>query len=101
MSGCTPGPPEYRLRLFVAGNTPRAQRTIGNLRRLCHEHLGAVSVEIVDIYQQPGLAVQDQVIAASTLVKLAPLPLRRIIGDLSDEARVLRALNLPSNIDAR
>jgi len=91
----------YRLRLFVAGNTPRAQRTIGNLCRLCDQHLGAVNLEIVDIYQQPELAVQNQVVAAPTLVKLAPLPLRRIIGDLSDEARVLHALNLPSNTDAR
>ncbi len=101
MTGSTPGPPGYQLRLFVAGNTPRSQRTIGNLRRPCSERLGPVDFEIVDIYQQPELAVQDQVVAAPTLVKLAPPPLRRIIGDLSDEARVLRALDLPSNADAR
>lgn len=101
MSHSAPGPSGYCLRLFVAGNTPRAQRTIGNLRRLCDQHLGPVDLEIVDIYQQPGLAVQDQVVAAPTLVKLAPLPLRRIIGDLSDEPRVLRALNLPSTTHAR
>lgn len=95
------GPSGYRLRLFVAGNTPRSQRTIVNLRRLCSEHLGPVALEIVDIYQQPELAVQDQVVAAPTLVKLAPSPLRRIIGDLSDEGRVLRALDLRSNVDAR
>jgi circadian clock protein KaiB len=95
------GPSGYRLRLFVAGNTPRSQRTIVNLRRLCNEHLGPVALEIVDIYQQPELAVQDQVVAAPTLVKLAPSPLRRIIGDLSDEERLLRALDLRSNVDAR
>lgn len=89
-----PGPPGYYLRLFVAGNTPRSQRTIVNLRRLCNEHLGPVALEIVDIYQQPELAVQDQVVAAPTLVKLAPPPLRRIIGDLSDEPRALRGLDL-------
>lgn len=101
MTGSAPGPPEYHLRLFVAGNTPRSQRTIVNLRRLCNEHLGSVALEIVDIYQQPELAVQDQVVAAPTLVKLAPSPLRRIIGDLSDKPRVLRGLDLLSNADAR
>lgn len=100
MSEFPPGPPGYRLRLFVAGNTPRSQRAIGNLQRLCSRHLGPVDLEIVDIYQQPELAVRDQVVAAPTLVKLMPAPLRRIIGDLSDESRVLRALNLPAAIDA-
>jgi circadian clock protein KaiB len=91
-----PDPPRYRLRLFVAGTAARSLRTIDNLRRLCGRHLaGRVDLEVVDIYQQPGLAEQDQVVAAPTLVKLAPLPLRRIIGDLSDEPRVLRALELP------
>ena len=93
-------PAGYRFRLFVAGSTLRAQHTIGNLRRLCDQHLGPISLEIVDIYQQPELAVRNQVFAAPTLVKLAPLPLRRIIGDLSNEDRVLRALNLPSSPDA-
>jgi circadian clock protein KaiB len=101
LTGAAPGPEGYHLRLFIAGNSARAQRTITNLRRLCDQHLGPVDVEIVDIYQHPELAVRDQVIAAPTLVKLAPFPLRRIIGDLSDETRVLRALNLPFKIDAR
>jgi circadian clock protein KaiB len=94
LSDPKPDVPAYHLRLFVAGSTPRAQRTIGNLQRLCAMHLSVVNLEIVDIYQQPWLAVQDQVIAAPTLVKLMPLPVRRIIGDLSDETRVLHALNL-------
>jgi circadian clock protein KaiB len=101
VSDLAPHPSDYRLRLFVAGNSPRAQRTIDNLRRLCTRHLGPVSLEIVDIYQKPLLAMHDQVFAAPTLVKLAPLPLRRIIGDLSDEPRVLRALNLPSHADGQ
>lgn len=89
--------PRYRLRLFVAGTSRRSLRTIVNLRRFCAERLaGRVDFEIVDIYQQPHLAEQDQVVAAPTLVKLWPLPLRRIIGDLSEEARVLRALDLPA-----
>ena len=95
-----PGLPRYRLRLFVAGNTPRSLRTIANLHRLCAEHLpDRTELEVVDIYQQPHLAERDQVVAAPTLVKLVPPPLRRIIGDLSDEARVLRALDLPQPRD--
>ena len=85
----------YKLRLFVAGSTLRSQRSIENLRRICDEHLpGQVDLEVVDIYQQPELAGQYQVIAAPTLVKLLPLPARRIIGDLSETDRVLRGLEL-------
>lgn len=87
--------PCYRLRLFVAGSTVRSQRAIENLRRLCAQQLaGKVDLEVVDIYQQPELAGQNQVIAAPTLVKLLPLPVRRIIGDLSETDRVLRGLDL-------
>lgn len=90
------GDVRYRLRLFVAGTNRRSLRTIVNLRRICAVFLaGRVDLEVVDIYQQPGLVEQDQVVAAPTLVKLWPPPLRRIVGDLSDEARVLRALDLP------
>jgi circadian clock protein KaiB len=86
----------YVLRLFVAGMTSRSQRTIANLRAICAAHLGdRVDLEIVDIYQNPKLAEIDQVVAAPTLLKLQPLPVRRIIGDLSDKARVLRGLGLP------
>jgi circadian clock protein KaiB len=88
-------PPSFRLRLFVAGSTVRSQRAIENLRRLCAGQLaGKVDLEVVDIYQQPELAQQHQVIAAPTLVKLLPLPVRRIIGDLSETERVLRGLDL-------
>ena len=90
-----PSPPFYKLRLFVAGSTLRSQRAIENLRRVCDEHLGGrVDLEVIDIYQQPELAGQYQVIAAPTLVKLLPLPVRRIIGDLSEAGRVLRGLEL-------
>jgi circadian clock protein KaiB len=85
----------YQLRLIVAGSTARSRRAIENLRRVCDEHLdGQVDLEIIDIYQQPELAGQYQVIAAPTLVKLLPLPVRRIIGDLSEDARVLRGLEI-------
>lgn len=89
------GPPGHRLRLFVAGGTVRSRQAIENLRRICAERLdGKVDLEVVDIYQQPELAERYQVIAAPTLVKLLPLPVRRIIGDLSETERVLRGLDL-------
>lgn len=87
--------PRYRLRLFVAGTSQRSLRTIANFRKLCAGALAQrVDFEIVDIYQQPHLAEENQVVAAPTLVKLSPTPLRRIVGDLSDETRVLQALDL-------
>ena len=90
-----PDPPSHQLRLFVAGSTVRSRQAIENLRRICVEQLdGKVDLEVVDIYQQPELAEQYQVIAAPTLVKLLPLPVRRIIGDLSETERVLRGLDL-------
>ncbi|GEO99907.1 circadian clock KaiB family protein [Methylobacterium haplocladii] len=89
----------YRLRLFIAGSAPRSRRTIENLRRICAEHLaGRFDLEVVDIYQQPEIAKANRIVAAPTLLKLTPLPERQIIGDLSDEARVLRGLGLPSAI---
>jgi circadian clock protein KaiB len=79
----------------VAGSTVRSRQAIENLRRICAEQLdGKVDLEVVDIYQQPELAGRYQVIAAPTLVKLLPLPVRRIIGDLSETERVLRGLEL-------
>ena len=92
----TPLLDRYVLRLFVAGMTARSQRTIANLRAICAAHIGnRVDLEIIDIYRSPQLAEADQVVAAPTLLKLRPLPVRRIIGDLSDKARVLRGLGLP------
>ena len=90
--------PAYRLRLFIAGMTPRSQFAIANLHRICDRRLaGRLDLEIVDIYQQPHLAEENQVVAAPTLLKLAPEPVRRIIGDLSDETRVLRGLDLAAD----
>ena len=85
----------YRLRLFVAGTSVRSQQAIANLRRICAEHLPErIELEVIDIYQQPALAEQNQVVAVPTLVKLLPLPARRIIGDLSETERVLRGLDV-------
>jgi circadian clock protein KaiB len=87
--------PTYRLRLIVAGRTQRSQRAIENLRRICEEHLSdKIDLEVIDVYQQPELAEKYQVIAAPTLVKLLPLPIRRVIGDLSEKDRVLRGLEI-------
>ena len=88
----------YQLRLFVAGTNGLSQRAIENLRRFCAERMpGRYDLEIVDIYQQPELAARYQVVAAPILMKLAPGPVRRIIGDLSQTARVLRGLDLPAD----
>jgi circadian clock protein KaiB len=85
----------YVLRLYVAGMTPKSVRAITNLRKLCEEHLhGLYDLEVVDVYQQPVLAVGEQIIAAPTLIKKLPLPLRRLIGDMSNTERVLVGLDL-------
>jgi circadian clock protein KaiB len=88
----------YQLRLIVAGSTDRSRRAIENLRRACREHLGnAADIEIIDIYQQPDRAKAYNVVAAPTLVRLLPLPVRRIVGDLSRQDRLLQALEVPSS----
>jgi circadian clock protein KaiB len=85
----------YVLRLYVTGMTPRSTRAVENVRIICEEHLhGRYDLEVIDIYQQPTLAKGEQIIAAPTLVKKLPLPLRRIIGDLSNTERVLVGLDL-------
>ncbi len=85
----------YVLRLYVTGTTARSVRAIQNVRRICEEHLhGAYELEIVDLYKNVPLAKGDQIIAAPTLVKRLPAPLRRLIGDMSDEQRVLVGLDL-------
>ena len=85
----------YVLRLFVSGMTPRSTRAVQNVRAICEEHLqGRYDLEVIDIYQQPTLARGEQIIAAPTLVKKSPAPLRYIIGDLSSTERVLRGLDL-------
>jgi circadian clock protein KaiB len=87
--------PFYQLRLVVAGSNARSRRAIENLRRVCDDYMkGQVDLEIIDIYQQPELAQAYQIVALPTLVKLLPLPVRRIIGDLSQQDRVIRGLEL-------
>ncbi len=85
----------YVLKLFVSGATPKSMRAIENIKRLCEECLhGAYELEVIDVYQQPGLVVAEQVLAAPTLVRKLPLPVHRLIGDLSNEAKVLIGLGL-------
>lgn len=85
----------YVLGLYVTGMTPRAVRAIRNVRAICDEHLkGGYDLEVVDLYQQPALAREAQIIAAPTLIRKLPLPLRRIIGDMSELDRVLVGLGL-------
>lgn len=85
----------YVLRLYVTGMTPRSTRAIENVRTICDEHLnGRYELEVIDIYQQPVLAKGEQIIAAPTLIKQLPLPLRRIIGDMSNRERLLLGLDL-------
>jgi circadian clock protein KaiB len=85
----------FVLKLYVSGMTPRSRRAIDNLQKLCKEHLlDSHDLEIIDIYQQPGLAKGAQIVAAPTLVKTLPLPLRRVIGDLSDPGRILLVLGV-------
>lgn len=85
----------YVLRLYVAGLTPRSQAAIKNLAAICEQHLAdRYDLEVIDIYQHPGLARNDQIVAAPTLVKQLPDPLRTLVGSLADEERVLVGLDL-------
>ena len=85
----------YVLRLFITGTTSRSARAIANLRRVCEQRLnGKYDLEVIDIYQHPAAAREYQIVAAPTLVKMLPLPLRRIIGDLANEERILAGLDL-------
>ena len=90
---------KYVLRLYVTGMTPKSTRAIANVRKLCEKHLtGRYELEVIDIYQQPQLAKGEQIIATPTLIKKLPLPLRRLIGDMSDTERFLVGIDLnPKN----
>ena len=91
----TPPAERYVLRLYVTGMTPRSGRAISNLQSICDEYLlGRYDLEIIDIYQQPVLTKGEQIVAAPTLIKKLPLPMRRIIGDMSNKDRVLLGLDL-------
>lgn len=83
------------LRLYVSGVTPRSTVAIQNLKAICEEHLhGRYDLQVIDIYQQPELARRAQVVAVPTLIKQMPLPLRHLVGDLSEKEKVLVGLDL-------
>jgi circadian clock protein KaiB len=86
---------KYVLRLYVVGATPASQRSIANLTSFCEKHLdGRYTLDVIDIYQRPALAADEQILAAPTLIRVLPEPLARLVGDLSDESRVLVGLDL-------
>ena len=85
----------YVLTLYVTGTTPRSTRAIANIRTICENHLeGRYDLEVIDIAQHPVLAGNEQIVAAPTLIKKLPLPLRRFIGDMSHTERMLAGLDL-------
>jgi circadian clock protein KaiB len=89
--------PEYLVKLYVTGQTPRSQRAIANLRRICEEELaGSYELVVIDVLERPQLAEDEKILATPTVVKELPQPIRRIIGDLSDSERVLVGLDLRS-----
>ena len=85
----------WELRLYIAGNTAKSNAAVTNLKKYCEEHLkGKYSIEVIDLLQKPQLAAGDQIFAIPTLVRKVPVPIRKIIGDLSNEEKVLVGLDL-------
>jgi circadian clock protein KaiB len=88
---------KWELRLYIAGNTPKSVLALANLKKYCEEHMkDEYKIEVVDLLIQPQLAAGDQILAIPTLVRKVPVPIRKIIGDLSNEEKVLVGLNLRS-----
>jgi circadian clock protein KaiB len=85
---------KYILRLYVTGSTGRSLRAVHNLKKICEEHLPDYDLEVIDIYKDPAAAREAQVIAAPTLVRKLPLPIRKFVGDLSNTQKVLVGLDL-------
>ncbi len=94
-NGANVGEREWELRLYVAGETPRSVTALVNLKKICQEHLeGKYRIEVIDLLKNPRLARGDQILALPTLVRKLPAPVRKIIGDLSNTARVLVGLDI-------
>ena len=93
---------KYILRLYVTGMTPKSTLAIDNVQRICEKYLeGFYELKIIDIYQQPKLAKEEQIIATPTLIKQLPLPIRRLIGDMSDTERCLVGIDLKPKAEDR
>jgi circadian clock protein KaiB len=87
---------DYLLHLYITGATPNSMRAVRNIKDICEQHLaGRYELLIIDIYQQPHLASEQQIIAAPTLLRLRPLPRRQLVGDLSNREAVLISLGIP------
>lgn len=85
----------YVLRLYISRSTLKSQRAVVNIKRVCEEHLkGRYDLEVIDIHRHPNLARDEQIVAVPTLIKRLPIPLRRLVGDMSDLNRVLLGLDL-------
>lgn len=85
----------YVLRLYIIGSSPKSQRAVESVKKICEEYLkGRYELEVIDIYQKKTLGKDEQIIAVPTLIKKLPLPLRRLIGDMSDKDRILLGLDL-------
>lgn len=90
----------FVLRLYVVGATPASQRAISNLREICETKLaGRYELEVIDVYQEPTLSAGEQIVAAPTLIKQLPPPVRRLVGDMSDRDRVLLGLDIQTRED--
>jgi circadian clock protein KaiB len=92
----------YVLRLFVAGMTARSTRAVANIRAICEQYMaGSYALEVVNLYAEPARAQSEQIVAAPTCVRTSPGPVRRVIGDMSDTARVIAGLGLPGPVRVR
>ncbi|HEV7230082.1 MAG TPA: circadian clock KaiB family protein [Bacteroidia bacterium] len=88
---------EWQLRLYIAGKTPKSEKALANIKKYAEEYLkGKYSIEIIDLLKNAQLAEGDQILAVPTLVRKVPVPIRKIIGDLSNEERVLVGLDIKS-----
>lgn len=90
----------YAFRLYIAGEAGNSTQALANLKALCRSHLaGRHSIEVVDVFREPGRALADGIFMTPTLLRLAPLPLRKVVGTLSDTATLMQALDLPEHDD--
>lgn len=99
-AGESPEAATYILRLYVAGLSPKSKRAIQNIKKICETHLkGRYELQVIDLYQNPTLAKGEQIVAVPTLVKKLPHPLRKIIGDMSDQEKLLVGLDIRPQTD--
>ena len=88
------GQPPYIMKLYITGASPNSIRAVANLKSICETYLqGNYKLDIIDVHQQPLLAKEEQIVALPMLIKIAPLPIKRLIGDLSDVTKVLKGLD--------